>query len=167
MRHPHRRLHRRQPFRTRADVAITCALLAITLLTSAPAPAENLEREFIEPVQDVFTQVVTVAKNGTKTIYVSGQTGVGETLAEQSRSLYASMKERLEKAGATPADVVKLVTYVVDWSPEKGAGAFAGFTEVFGEVENKPAHTLIGVQALFQPQVVIEVEAVAVIETSD
>ena len=129
---------------------------------AAPGSAEDLKREHIEPVQGTFSQVVTVEKNGVKTIYVSGQTAPGETLAEQSRSLYASMKRRLELAGATPADVVKLVTYVVDWAPEKGAGAFAGFGEVFGALENKPAHTLIGVQALFQPEIKIEVEAIAV-----
>ena len=129
---------------------------------AAPASSEDLKREYIEPVDGTFSQVVTVEKNGVKTIYVSGQTAAGETLAEQSRSLYASMKRRLELAGATPADVVKLVSYVVDWAPEKGADAFAGFGEVFGGLENKPAHTLIGVQALFQPQIMIEVEAIAV-----
>ena len=39
-----------------------------------PAGAQELEREFIDPA-GVFTQVVTVADRGVKTIYVSGQVG--------------------------------------------------------------------------------------------
>ena len=80
---------------------------------------------------------------------------------------FGSLAARLKSAGATPDDVVKLTTYIVDYSPEKVADAFAGFGSVFTDRQHPPANTLIGVQALFQPHVLMEVEAVAVVDTGD
>ncbi len=110
-----------------------------------------------------YSQAVSVEANGVKTIYISGQIGEGESLAEQSRNLYASMAKRLAAVGASAADVVKLVTFIVDYTPEKVGDAFAGYGGVFTDSDAPPAHTVVGVQALFQPQLLIEVEAVAVV----
>ena len=110
-----------------------------------------------------FSQAVAVTSGGTKTIYISGQTGQSDGLEQQSREAFAGLKARLEAAGATGDDVVKLTTYIVDYSPEKAAAAFAGFGQVFTDRDHPPANTLIGVQALFQPGILLEVEAVAVV----
>ena len=114
-----------------------------------------------------FSQAVSVEANGVRTIHLSGQIGEGDTLAEQSKGAYASLAQQLENAGAKPSDVVKLVTYIVDYSPDKIAGAFAGFGALFPDREKVPAHTVVGVQALFQPQIEIEIEAVAVVASGD
>ncbi len=45
----------------------------------------------------------------------------------------------------------------------KEADAFAGWGLVFKDRESSPAATLVGVQSLFQPHILIEVEAVAVV----
>ena len=110
-----------------------------------------------------FSQAVAVETGGTKTIYISGQTGQSEGLEQQSREAFTGLKARLEAAGATGDDVVKLTTYIVDYSPEKAAAAFAGFGQVFTDRDHPPANTLIGVQALFQPGILLEVEAIAVV----
>tara|TARA_E500000331_G_scaffold62101_2_gene56676 strand:+ start:7055 stop:7435 length:381 start_codon:yes stop_codon:yes gene_type:complete len=110
-----------------------------------------------------FSQAVAVESGGTKTIYISGQTGQSEGLEQQSREAFTGLKARLEAAGATGDDVVKLTTYIVDYSPEKAAAAFAGFGQVFTDRDHPPANTLIGVQALFQPGILLEVEAIAVV----
>ena len=67
----------------------------------------------------------------------------------------------LAAAGATFDDVVKITTYVVDYTPE--------MRSVIGEVrgrylpaENPPASTLVGVSALAGPEWLIEIEAIAV-----
>ncbi|MSQ72189.1 MAG: RidA family protein [Betaproteobacteria bacterium] len=70
-----------------------------------------------------FTNAVTVV--GGKTIYVAGQVafdpkgqiiGRGD-LRAQFRQTYENVRAALAAAGATPADVVKLNTYVVNWDP--------------------------------------------------
>ena len=107
-------------------------------------------REYIEPEKRMgFTQAIVVESNGTRTIYVSGQTGQSEGLEAQSHEAFESLARRLEAAGATPEDVVKLTTYIVDYTPEKGPAAFAGFGKVFTDRDKLPTNTLIGVQALF------------------
>ncbi len=111
-----------------------------------------------------FTQAVAVDSGGVRTIYISGQTGQSEGLEAQSKEAYDGLKARLEAAGATPDDVVKLTTYIVDYSPEKLPAAFSGFGAVFTDRDRPPANTVLGVQALFQPHVLLEVEAIAVVE---
>lgn len=111
-----------------------------------------------------FTQVVAVDSGDLRTIYISGQTGQSAELEAQSKEVFDGLKARLEAAGATPDDVVKLTTYIVDYSPEKITAAFSGFGSVFTNRDHPPANTVVGVQALFQPHVLLEVEAIAVIE---
>jgi enamine deaminase RidA (YjgF/YER057c/UK114 family) len=71
----------------------------------------------------------------------------------------------LDSVGATFDDIAKITLYVVDWEPSKieainaGAGAAAG---KLGVVPVKPA-TLIGVDALFDPEHLIEIDATAVL----
>ena len=115
-----------------------------------------------------FTQVVTSAP-GT-TVYISGQTAWdvdrkivgGADLRLQAEQSLRNLRMALEAAGASPADVVFLRLYVVDYRPEHAsvlspmlAGFFAGAPF--------PASTWVGVQALAVPGFLIEIEAIAVI----
>ena len=70
-----------------------------------PLGAQELEKEFIDPA-GVFTQVVTVADHGVKTIYVSGQVGQGDDLAAHVESAFQGVVRRLQSAGASTRDVV-------------------------------------------------------------
>ncbi len=152
-----------QPFR-RSFIAALLALSLGLVPVLSPASGDELAVEHIEPVGDLYTQIVAVESNGVRTLYISGQVGRGETLEEQSRGAYGQLARRLEANGATVDDIVKLVTYVVDWDYGKKDEAFAGFYEVFeGGADTTPAHTLVGVQALYSPHALLEVEAVAVI----
>ena len=110
-----------------------------------------------------FAQVVYVDSGDARTIYVSGQVGESADLKSQSIEAFAGLEKRLAAAGAKPSDVVKITIFVVDYSPEKMADAFAGWGLLFKDRESSPAATLVGVQSLFQPRILIEVEAVAVV----
>ena len=126
-----------------------------------------MEKHHIEVEKRMgFTQAVAVDAGGARTIYISGQTGQSEGLEAQSKEAFDGLKARLEAAGATPDDVVKLTTFIVDYSPDKLPAAFSGFGSVFTDRDHPPANTVVGVQALFQPHLLIEIEAVAVIEVS-
>ena len=101
------------------------------------------------------------------TIFVSGQTaftpegrieGEGD-MAAQMRQAYANIAALLDRYGATLADVVEEVLYVTD---TRAAGAVA--REVRGEAYGgrfELASSLIGVQALGAPQLMIEIRCTA------
>lgn len=107
---------------------------------------------------------------GGRTIHCAGQVawdaagnvvGAGD-LGAQARQALANLKAVLAAAGATPADVVRIRTYVVDHTPDKlgpVAEALAGF---WGDV-TPAANTWIGVQALALPEFLVEIEADAVV----
>ena len=75
------------------------------------------------------------------------------------------MTTAIEAVGDTFADVAKLTIYVVDWSPDKlpvlGEGVQRA-ASALGIDPLKPI-TLIGVTALAEPDLLVEIEATAVL----
>lgn len=120
-------------------------------------------------VQHGFSQIVT--SQGGKTIYISGQTAWdsekrivgGMNLAEQTRQALQNIRIAVETAGGTLADVVSVRIYIVRYKPEDAGPVGEVFREFFaGE---PPASTLIGVSSLAVEDFMIEIEAIAVVET--
>ena len=85
--------------------------------------------------------------------------GAGD-IAAQTRQVMENIRLALEAAGATFADVVRVVNYITDVS------LFGEMAAVRKEylVEPYPASTLVEVSALLFPDVLIEIEAIAVVE---
>ena len=114
-----------------------------------------------------YTQVVVAS--GRRMVFVSGQVSIdaeGKVVAPgdlpgQARQVYANLRAALEGAGAAPEDVVKLTTYVVGYKPEFRPRIGAARSMVFDSTA-LPASTMVGVQALAEPEYLIEVEAIAV-----
>lgn len=153
-------------------IAIAATLMGVavaaTVLWGEPGETqtrqEALQIEYINPLPSMgFTQVVVTRSHGVKTIYVSGQVGRGDDMETQATVAFEGLKTQLAAAGATPADVVKLNTYIREYTPADIEGYSAGKAAVFGDLENQPASTLVGVQSLVSPQFRIEVEAIAVV----
>lgn len=124
---------------------------------------ERLTTEFLDPAGS-FTQVVTAQGAGAKTIYVSGQVGrTGEPLETQARQAFAGMKRRLEAAGATPSDLVKVIYYLPGYTP--GNTGIAGAREANGfPTDNLPASTLLGIQSFYSETALFEYEGIAVVQ---
>ncbi|MGE0314279.1 MAG: RidA family protein [Lautropia sp.] len=98
-------------------------------------------------------------------VFLAGQVarnGRGETVAPndtlgQLAPTYANLKRVLEYAGCTPADVVKVTTYLVDASQmQRVLEAHAAFFD-----GHRPPHTLVVVERLTRPDMRIEVDAIA------
>ncbi|MEX0282233.1 MAG: RidA family protein [Arenibacterium sp.] len=80
----------------------------------------------------------------------------------QARQALANLKEVLASQGCTPADIVRLRTYVVDHTPEK-LGPVTGELMAFYGDTVPAANTWIGVQALALPDFLVEIEATAIV----
>ncbi len=106
------------------------------------------------------------AKQVGDTIYVSGQIAydpsgriVGEgDMKAQTRQAFENIKTVLERAGSGLKDIVKINTYITDRS--KFMDMIAARSEVFGN--DPPASTAVVVQALAFPELLVEVEAIAI-----
>ncbi len=76
----------------------------------------------------------------------------------QTRQALAIVREALERAGFTLADVVRTRMFVTDISRWEEIGRAHG--EVFGDV--RPATSMLQVSALIDPAMLVEIEADAV-----
>ena len=112
-----------------------------------------------------------VISRGGTTVHCAGQVAwdrdhnlVGEgDLAAQTRQALENLRAVLAEAGAGPADIVRLRTYVVDHTPDKLGIIGPALAEFYGAVL-PAANTLVGVPALALPGFLIEIEATAVID---
>lgn len=136
-------------------------MVIVSCVTQTTEENRSITKEFIDQ-QNGYSQAVVVSDGFTNTIYVSGQIGEGENFGQQMRSAIKNLQEVLGKAGATFDDVVKINTYIVNYSPEL-LDEFRNIRkEVLGDTE-MPASTLVGVEALGKEEWLIEIEAVAII----
>lgn len=112
----------------------------------------------------------TARVTGGTTIYVSGQVaydptgavvGVGD-LAAQTHQVYQNIQLALQAQGASMADLVKTVLFVRDLDPGK-ARVIREARAPFLQPDAPPASTMVGVSSLARPELLLEVEAIAVV----
>ncbi|HZG89708.1 MAG TPA: RidA family protein [Pseudonocardia sp.] len=112
---------------------------------------------------------------GTRHVHVSGQiarsadgTAVASgDLTGQVAQALRNTARGLTGAGATFDDVLRLTFYVTQWAPEKIDAFLAGVEQVAEEIGLRlplPPASLIGVDHLFEPDVLVEVEATALVD---
>jgi len=124
--------------------------------------------ELFDSARFGYTQVVTAT--APTTVHVSGQTAlnrdfqiVGEgDLAAQASQALANLGHALSACGATASDVTSLRIYVVDYRPESGAALAQPLRKFFGSAP-PAAQTLLGIQTLAMPGLLIEIEATAAV----
>ncbi|MFE3073420.1 RidA family protein [Streptomyces sp. NPDC059247] len=112
---------------------------------------------------------------GTRHVHVAGQiarradgTPVAPgDLAGQVAQALRNTSTGLAGAGASFADVLRLTFYVTRWSPERVDDLMAGVAAVADEIGlglPLPPSSLIGVEYLFEPDVLVEIEATALLD---
>ncbi|NTX17403.1 RidA family protein [Myxococcus sp. CA056] len=124
------------------------------------------------PKTDAYGYRQVAIATGTRQVHVAGQVAYdangqlvarGDLAGQVARS-YRNVAIALAAAGATFRDVVRLTFYVVDWKPEMMPAFLAGIEQVAAELQISPAPaSLIGVSVLFEPGVLVEIEATAVV----
>lgn len=116
-----------------------------------------------EPEPNIFSNCLLSGKQ----LYMSGMTagdGKGGILGDgtpydQSRQCLIKIKNLVEAASCTLDDVVKLTIYLIDIHDRSEFGRARA--EFFKGV--MPCSTLVGITVLAQPDLVVEVDAVALL----
>lgn len=120
------------------------------------------------PAPLTYTHVVVAT--GSKLVFVSGQEPedregnlVGrDDLAAQARQVFANLGRALAAAGARPEQVTRITIYVVNHRREYLPVIEEARAALFGD--HKPADALLGIATLSDPDYLIEVDAIAVID---
>jgi enamine deaminase RidA (YjgF/YER057c/UK114 family) len=111
-----------------------------------------------------YSQVVQVT--GGHPVYISGQVpldtnnqvvGVGD-FATQARQAFENVRLALESVGLTFAHVVKIQMFLTDIT---NLPAIRDVRDEFVNTQQPPASTTVQVAALFHPDVLFEIDAIA------
>ncbi|NOK60275.1 MAG: RidA family protein [Chloroflexi bacterium AL-W] len=119
-----------------------------------------------------FSQVV--ATQGGTTIYLSGQTawdaqqdiGDPHDLGVQTQRTLHNIELAVQAAGGTRNDVVSIRVYIVGDHIHHNQPVSEALRQFF-HAERLPTSTFIGVTALANPDFLIEIEAIAVVNSTN
>jgi enamine deaminase RidA (YjgF/YER057c/UK114 family) len=146
---------------------------SVLLLLSLPCVglAQGSSTRYVNPQSLVkptgYTHVV-IAPDG-RTVYIAGQVAFDSTGAvvgegdftAQAEQVYRNLERALQSVGGTMADLVKTTTFITDIKN------LPSLREVRSRRLSKtqpPANTLLQVSSLARPDLLIEIEAVAVLD---
>lgn len=125
----------------------------------------------LQPVPYHHVSVAT----GTRHVHIAGQiardadgahVATGDLTGQVEQALRNTARA-LTGAGATFSDVVRLRFFATQWRPEHMGAFIQGVENVAAEIGLElplPPASLIGVDILFEPDVLVEVEAYAILE---
>ena len=115
-----------------------------------------------------FSPAVVTEGADQKTIWLAGYgaplTPEGESLAgdfeAQTRQSFANMRARLEECGAALSDIVQMTVFVID---ARYGDRFVELRKEYFPDGAYPASALITVAGFAQPDMMVEIQAVAVV----
>ena len=100
----------------------------------------------------------SISVSGSTAMTPSGLVGKGDSYA-QTIQTFKTIEAALQQAGASLADVVRTRIYMADIDQWQEVGRAHG--EVFGTI--RPATTMVEVKRLIDPDMLVEIEADAII----
>ena len=126
------------------------------------------EKRFLSPdtLPAPFGYSHVVDSPADRIVYISGQVPLdaeGQLVGEgdfeaQTRQVFENLTRALEAADAAWGDVVKLNYFLTDLTQITSVRAIR---DQYVDTERPPASTLVHVNGLFRPDVMVEIEAVA------
>lgn len=125
-----------------------------------------MNREIVNPLNKP-TPVLSPAVKIDNLVYTAGQVGVksdtgklaGSGIHEQTKQVMENIKLLLEAAGSSMDKVIKCLVFITDMKD------FQAMNEVYKSYFEKdpPARSCVQVAALARPELIVEIEAIAVI----
>lgn len=124
-----------------------------------PGDARQQERAYSPAVK---------AKGGT-TIYLAGQGGFQDEAGRtypgdfdaQVRVCFERIKNAVERAGGSVDDIVTMTVFITDMAH---GTRFTQLRKEFFKAGRYPASALIGIKELARPEMMIEIQAIAVVD---
>jgi enamine deaminase RidA (YjgF/YER057c/UK114 family) len=132
-----------------------------------------MSKKFINPpglkALGMYSNVTSVS--GGAIAFVSGQVSVNSEgkvvgagdIQAQAVQVFENLKLALAGVGATFDDVIKFTIFIVGLTPEKRKAVMEVRARYISH-ENPPAATMIGVDQLVEPELLLEIEAVAAVD---
>lgn len=129
--------------------------------------------EYINPANMVkprgYSHAISVSGNH-RTVYIGGQNAIDENgnlvgkgnLGEQTKQVLANMEKILKSVGAKLDNIVKFNIHILQGqNPQEG---FMAFRKIWGMDQNNPTITVVFVAGLGNPEWLIEIDAIAIIQ---
>jgi enamine deaminase RidA (YjgF/YER057c/UK114 family) len=132
-----------------------------------------MSKKFINPpglkALGMYSNVTSVS--GGTIAFVSGQVSVNSEgkvvgagdIQAQAVQVFENLKLALAGVGATFDDVIKFTIFIVGLTPEKRKAVMEVRARYISH-KNPPAATMIGVDQLVEPELLLEIEAVAAVD---
>lgn len=163
-------MNSRRHFLTLLAALPLCASALANPQTSAQkAPANSM----LEPINPAGAAIPGISSamvvDSGRLMFLSGhvpidENGVvlGASLEAQLDQVFKNLNVTLQAAGATPGHLARITIYVRDFQANQ-LPAIRRARDRFINLSQPPASALIGVAQLFHPDVLVEVDAVAVL----
>jgi enamine deaminase RidA (YjgF/YER057c/UK114 family) len=154
----------------RRSLSLAASLLAIVASAAAAQTFEKKSYNYSDWAKGRFSEAVTVTGPG-KMIFLAGVGAEDENgkagdilhkgdFTAQCKYAYDKIKRALAKNGATLGDVVKMVSYLTDVRYQADYGRCRA--ETFGSTA-MPAHTLLVINQLAWPGMMVEIDVTAMV----
>ena len=152
---------------------VVLVFTSMFLFSFSQSTMNSIEYKNTEKVFSIkgLSQSVSVDCGSSKMILLSGQVplntegnlvGIG-SLEKQTQQIFKNIEIILNEYGGTGKDIIKLGIFITDISKTPD---FRKVRDQYINLENPPISSLIEVSKLFRDDVLIEVEATAVIKKS-
>jgi len=110
-----------------------------------------------------------VRVSGGTTVYLAGHTGYQDERGQvypgnfdaQVRTAFERLHKTLEAAGGKLEDIVTMTVFITDMA---NGTRFTQLRKEFFKDDRYPASALIGIQELARPEMMIEIQAIAVLD---
>ena len=130
-----------------------------------------MRKSYLEPSDFQKTRAFSpaVVTEGGRIVWLAGQTAtldgdgkdIGGNFEAQTRRVFGLMDQTLRRAGGTLADLVTMTVFITDMA---NGTRFTQLRKEFFQEGRYPASALIGIKELARPEMMIEIQAIAVVD---
>lgn len=146
---------------------------SLLLMTSlAHAQSDKPSVHFMNPSEVVrangYSQAAVIDLGTSKMVILSGQVPLNvkgeligkDNFGQQAEQVFINIQKMIAAAGGKMSDIVKLSYFILD---TKNLKTLRAVRDKYIDVQHPPASTLVQVSGLYRDDVLLEVEATAVI----